>query len=362
MTDQEGIKLREILRQMAGRIQECRNHNRPIREDNTKQTLINPVLEALGWNIRDWKEVDYEFRPEPVDDPVDYALKVDNVPKLLVEAKALGSDLSDRKSVTQILKYAFTADVTWCVLTDGNEYRIYNAMASGKPEEKLLCRIRISEDDQEYAASRLALLSHSNLQGNQLESFWAEHYVDRQVRSVLHELLSGHDQGLVGLIKKRATKLKPKEIVESLCRLNITVDPPPTQSARSVTVAAAAAPPTGEETKGPKKPVDAAAGEVTLAEIITSGVPTAPCRLFREYKGRTLEATLLADGAVEFQGKRHKTCSAAGAAARATISGKEMATNGWAFWYFQDADGQATELRTARDRYVTGTPGPKRAD
>ncbi|NIA13652.1 MAG: DUF2924 domain-containing protein [Nitrospiraceae bacterium] len=355
MTDQEHAKLREILRQQASRMHEYRNQR--IREENTKQTLINPVLEALGWNTSDWTEVDYEFRPESADNPVDYALKIDRVPKLLIEAKALGSDLSNRKSVAQILKYAFMADVTWCVLTDGDEYRIYNAMAAVKPGEKLMCRVRISDDNEECTASRLALLSRSNLEGNQLESFWAVHFVDRQVKAALQKMLNEVDKSLVGLIRK-ATTLKPKEIVESLRRLGIVIDSPP-QPVRLAALNGVTPAPTGEGTKVRKK---RGGSEATLAEIIGCGLLSAPCQLFREYKGQTFEATVLADGTVEFQGTKYATCSAAGNAARAVVTGRKMSTNGWTFWRFRDADGKVRELGTVRERYAAGASAQNKAD
>ncbi len=44
--------------------------------------------------------------------------------RLFVEAKDLGKDLSDRKWISQILGYATVVGAEWCVLTNGDEYRI----------------------------------------------------------------------------------------------------------------------------------------------------------------------------------------------------------------------------------------------
>jgi predicted type IV restriction endonuclease len=68
-----------------------------------------PILEALGWDIRDWDEVHREYRGKSVDSPVDYALKIMRTPRLFLEAKGLGEDLSDRKWVAQVLGYATVA-------------------------------------------------------------------------------------------------------------------------------------------------------------------------------------------------------------------------------------------------------------
>ena len=43
--------------------------------------------------------------------------------------------------------YASVAGVEWVVLTDGNEYRIYNTHATVPVAEKLLHAVRVTDDD-----------------------------------------------------------------------------------------------------------------------------------------------------------------------------------------------------------------------
>jgi hypothetical protein len=116
----------EVLRK---RIQQIRERREIIGEENTKATLIDPLLEALGWGLREIDEVRREYRRKPQDNPVDYALFLNRTECLFIEAKSLEKDLSDHKWVTQNLSYATGAGVQWCVLTNGDEYRIYNAHA-----------------------------------------------------------------------------------------------------------------------------------------------------------------------------------------------------------------------------------------
>ena len=52
-----------------------------------------------------------------------------------------------------------------------------------------------------------------------------------------------------------------------------------------------------------------------------------PVPVFADYKGRHFDGKLFADGSIEFNGKKYKSPSGAGKAAK---GGKE--TNGWAFW------------------------------
>ena len=120
---------------------------RGLNEENTKGALIEPILRALGWNVEDPDEVTREYKGKRRDKPVDYALRLLRSPRLFVEAKALGADLSDRKWAGQIMGYATVAGVKWAVLTDGNEYRIYNTHAPVDVEKKLLRRVCCNTDE-----------------------------------------------------------------------------------------------------------------------------------------------------------------------------------------------------------------------
>ncbi len=152
----------------------------------------------------------------------------------------------------------------------------------------------------------------------------------------------GHDGEMVSDMVRGARKLVPAGLVKIK-----TVDGKDeklyeiTDAGRKALTAASPTEPQGEQGSG------------TLADLIAAGVLTPPLKLFRNYKGKRLEASLLADGAVEFQGKRYDTCSGAAEAARAAVSGHRMNTNGWVFWQYQSADGKKLLLRDARQQLVS---------
>ena len=127
MADDDSKSLQQCITLLTNRLQKYRG--RSIGEQNTKASLIEPLLEALGWETRDFDEVHREYKAKRADRPVDYALQLNLKPLVFIEAKGLGENLSDRKWISQILGYATVAGVTWCVLTDGDEYRFYNASA-----------------------------------------------------------------------------------------------------------------------------------------------------------------------------------------------------------------------------------------
>jgi hypothetical protein len=348
MTDEQNSRLRAAIREAVERIRKFQD--RSLGEQNTKASLIEPILEALGWDIRDPDEVHREYKPTPKDSPVDYALSLLRKPRLFVEAKGLGEQLSDRKWIAQVLGYAVVAGVEWCILTDGDEYRFYNATAAVDAEEKLFCRTRLSDAQEEQAAEMLSLISRSNMEGNRLDELWKAYFVDRRVKQVLQELVCTPDRGLIRLIRRKTDKLSPKEILDSLRRLDFRIESP-----TPVLEATGPAPlPRAKKPKeGPKRTRKAPEQYgVTLADVIAAGLLSPPVKLFRKYKGHVLEATLLPDARVEFQGACYDSCSTAAELARGTLTGRRMHTNGWVFWQYLDTSGKKALLNDVRQRFI----------
>jgi hypothetical protein len=92
--------------------------------------------------------------------------------------------------------------------------------------------------------------------------------------------------------------------------------------------------------------------EVTLQDLIAAGLLAAPLRLFKQYKGQSLEAKLLPNGKVEFGGQTFNTSSSAAEVARSTVTGRKMSTNGWDFWQYLDAAGNTATLADAREKLL----------
>src|SRR5215207_2707296 len=176
--------LTPALEQVRDRISRYRDRTASIGEQNTKAALIEPVLRALGWDVEDPEEVWREFRRRTVDNPVDYALMILRTPRLFVEAKSLGEKLDDPRWANQIMSYAVVAGVEWVVLTNGDEYRIYNSHAAVPVEEKLFRTIRLTYDGSD-AAEALEVLSKHRTEEDWIGTLWKAHFIDRRMRSTL---------------------------------------------------------------------------------------------------------------------------------------------------------------------------------
>lgn len=344
-----GTELAQVLDDIRARIKQ--NGGRGLNEQNTKATLIEPVLRALRWNPEDVEEVVREYTSEKKGNPVDYGLLTGRQPRLFVEAKPLHAPLGDSKWATQIMSYAVVAGVTWMVLTNGDEYRIYNAHAKVPIEEKLWRAVRIS-DATPLVEETLELLARDRLDENRIDALWQAHFVDRKVRGALEDLLggSGREQ-MISLVRKRVPDLSPSEIRASLRRCRPTLDFP--------------VPPSGGAKAGGKKgtkvkkpPVSSG---VSLSDLLSAKLLAPPVTLTRRYKGRTLSATIESDGRVTCLGRHYTSLSLAGAAARASVvgvgqDGKPPATNGWAFWTLIGPGGKPVPVASVREQFRVDGP------
>jgi Restriction Enzyme Adenine Methylase Associated len=348
--------LRSTLLEVRQRIEQHRGEN--IGEQNTKLSLINPVLRALGWDVESLDDVHHEYRRTRGDNPVDYALMLARAPRLFVEAKALDEDPDDRRWRNQIITYATVAGVEWVALTNGDEYRIYNAHALAPVEDKLFRQVKVS-DDLQAAEDALLLLTKEQIEGNTLTALWREYNIDSKVRTAVESLFSPEPSPW--LIRRLANELDgitPGEVRSALGRARVRLDfaaeetPPPPLPPPP--------PPSKVETKRQQKrrPTPENVSAVTLRQLIEARFINPPIELTTTYKGRELSGRVERDGGVSFGGTRYNSASTAAGMARASVVGapagrKYPQTNGWTFWRFRDADGSLRELNVLRERFAS---------
>jgi hypothetical protein len=111
------------------------------------------------------------------------------------------------------------AGVEWVVLTNGDEYRIYNSHAIVPVEDKVFRTIRIS-DEQSRPDETLAVLSKEHMKDNWIDVLWKTKFVDRQIRAALDAVFGPEpDQALIRLLSRRIPTLSQGDIKAGLGRL-----------------------------------------------------------------------------------------------------------------------------------------------
>ncbi|WBB76620.1 hypothetical protein O7602_14265 [Micromonospora sp. WMMD1128] len=374
------FELEDAVKQCVERLARFRRQHQRIGEQNTKAGLIEPVIGALGWDLFDLDEVHREYRRRGADNPVDYALLMLRTPRLFIEAKGLGENLDDPRWANQTISYATVAGVEWVALTNGAEWRVYNAHAPVPVEHKLFRAVRI-EEDFEGAVELLSLLSKENMRDNRIEELWKGYFVDRQVHAELRELFGGGEPApeMVALLARRLAKLNREEIRSSLVRVRAVFDFPSSNAgspADSVTSEPTMAPADRPETiaepalseglpsasalsrprRPAKGPVSKEERAIRTTDMINAGRLRPGSRLYAKYWGEQHLAELLPDGSIRYHGQAFSSPSAAGEAVKIRLHGSGItpsrkATDGLDFWSAEDAlTGETVTLKEIRRR------------
>lgn len=99
-------------------------------EEATKQALVLPMLEALGYDIWNPAEVcpeyeaDFAIKKAGQKEKVDYVIFLNNVPRIYIEVKSYKVDLTGHQG--QLSRYFnSTPTVSLGIITNGVEYRLY---------------------------------------------------------------------------------------------------------------------------------------------------------------------------------------------------------------------------------------------
>ncbi len=217
------------------RIQLERHRKTGLKEYPTRTIFIDPMLEALGWDVRDPDEVQLEH-PTVDGKSVDYAMKVNRKVVLHVEAKQLGDPLDDVKLITQVVGYAANDGIEWCVLTNGVRYKVYKASEKASAPEKLLFEVSIEPNDSDGSslqelAKQFNRLSRDSIATGQLDKLGAEIFTTGKVRKALDRLFTEASPSLIRLIRKSMAdqSVTPSQITQAIRRIwdGSTVTPIP---------------------------------------------------------------------------------------------------------------------------------------
>ena len=125
------MPLEDDIKAISGRIPALKE--RLTTEEATKQSLVLPFLQALGYNVFDPTEVEPEFTADvgtKQSERVDYAIMSDGAPVILIECKKISDNLSSDKRISQLFRYFSTTKTHIGVLTNGVLYQFFSDLES----------------------------------------------------------------------------------------------------------------------------------------------------------------------------------------------------------------------------------------
>ncbi len=122
----------EAIKNLGDRAQKLRGNL--ATEEATKNALVMPFIQTLGYDIFNPLEVVPEFVadiPGKKGEKVDYAIMQDGKPIIIIECKCCGANLNEEKR-DQLHRYFLTVDSSIGVLTDGIRYMFFASGEDGK--------------------------------------------------------------------------------------------------------------------------------------------------------------------------------------------------------------------------------------
>jgi hypothetical protein len=202
-----------------------RHRKDDLKELPTRTIFIDPLLQALGWDVRDPDEVELEY-PTIDGKSVDYALKINRKSVLFMEAKPLNDQLTDVKSITQVVGYAANAGVEWCILTNGTIYKVYHSTEKAEAPEKLLFEVSLDPKENkglsaQQITERFSRFSRDAMAKGVLDDIGEEIFTTGKIRKALDKIFLETPDALIRLVRSTLNDdtLKPVQVRNALARL-----------------------------------------------------------------------------------------------------------------------------------------------
>ncbi len=117
-----------------------------VKEAHVRQSLIDPLFEALGWDVSNREANAPQYREVIPEDSLDvegqqkapdYTFRVGTLPKFYAEAKKCGVNIgADPAPAYQLRRYGWSARVALSVLTDFEELGVYDCTTRPRPSDK----------------------------------------------------------------------------------------------------------------------------------------------------------------------------------------------------------------------------------
>lgn len=120
-------------------------------ESSISQGIVLPILQSLGWQTFDVRQVSPEYTVGGR--RVDFALlNRRNQPVVFIEVKMLGNI---EQGEQQLFEYAFHQGVPFLVLTDGKEWNFYLPLTQGNYQDRKVYKLDLIERDIETIIEKL---------------------------------------------------------------------------------------------------------------------------------------------------------------------------------------------------------------
>lgn len=196
------MDLIDKLREISARIPKLKQDGLIKTEEGTKNALVMPFINALGYNVFDPTEV----TPELVADvgtkkgeKVDYAILRDKKPIMLFECKWVGANLNE-VHMSQLYRYFSVTDARFGILTDGVFYRFYTDLNEPNRMDENPFFIFDMNEIKEQQVEELKKFTKSAFDEDRIITTASELKYKGLIRNYLSTQLAQPDEGFIRVL------------------------------------------------------------------------------------------------------------------------------------------------------------------
>lgn len=171
-------------------------------EEATKNAMIMPFIQILGYNVFDPSEVTPELIADvgvKKGEKVDYAILMENKPIILFECKKSGSDLNINHA-SQLFRYFHVTEARFGVLTNGITYQFFTDLEQpNKMDEKPFYEFNIL-DFKDYQIEELKKFAKCTFNIESILNTASDLKYTMAVRNLLNNWMNNPSEEFVRLI------------------------------------------------------------------------------------------------------------------------------------------------------------------
>jgi hypothetical protein len=143
-------------------------------EEHVRLSLVSRIIQSLGWDVWNPREVNTEYYGTPNEDKsrVDMALFLNsNIPSVFIEVKAIGKiDTNLGNIERQLRDYNKNLTALFSVITDGKKWIFYFSQSGGEFSEKRFKTLDLLEDQfEDIETFLISFLSKSEIANGNAE-------------------------------------------------------------------------------------------------------------------------------------------------------------------------------------------------
>jgi predicted type IV restriction endonuclease len=211
--------LTEAIAAVLDSIDKAQGYGSKLTEAMTEAIVIDKLLQALGYEV--W-ECQKQGFAEGIGTIPDYTLLPKTVRQWFLEVKKWKSLLTE-KDASQAVTYAFNQGSRWAVLTNGDEWRIYDAHNTSCLADK--CVLILPSISSPEAGNILSLLSKEAITNDRLATTLKANLIFNALRKEFSDVNSSTIKFLRRTIESEyaVSSVKKEEVKQALndiCNIN----------------------------------------------------------------------------------------------------------------------------------------------